>query len=396
MDIINELINWKNWDELNAAAIALRRHLHMHPELGYEEFETAKLIRTTLDKAGISWRSCTETGTIATLCADKQNAPHIAFRGDMDALPMAEKTDVAWRSNNAGKMHACGHDGHSATLLASLLWMHRHQDQLSQPVSFIFQPAEEGLHGADKMVKAGALENIDAIYGWHNWPAIPFGKAVCPDGPVMSANGTFEITVQGYGGHSSQPELCRDPVLAAAAITMNLQQIVSRRLAPQTPAVLSLTSIDAKSGPTIIPQNAKLSGSIRVANTTDRDFVFEEIIKIAAATAQSYGVEVTTEVLPRLNATINNDENAAIYRTVLHKELGEEWQDKNLAVPIMASEDFSYFLQHCAGAFALIGADDGTGEHQKPCHHQEYDFNDALIAVVVRIFCHISGAIPPK
>jgi len=395
MDLINALIIWQNWDELHTAAVALRRYLHAHPELGYEEFETARLIRSILDKAGISWRECTETGTIATLRGDIKNKPHIAFRGDMDALEMHEKTDVAWRSSCDNKMHACGHDGHSATLMASLLWMHRHQDSLSNPISFIFQPAEEGLHGANEMIKAGALENIDAIYGWHNWPAIPFGKAVCPNGPVMSANGTFEITVHGHGGHSSQPELCKDPVLAAAAITMNLQQIVSRKLAPQTPAVLSLTSIDARSGPTIIPQSATLSGSIRVGNTAERDYVFDEIIKIATDTAKSYGVEAKIDVSPRLNATINHDKNAAIYRSVLAKELGTEWQDKTLAVPIMASEDFSYFLQHCAGAFALIGADDGIANHQKPCHHQEYDFNDALIPVVARIFCNIAATKTP-
>ena len=158
----------------------------------------------------------------------------------------------------------------------------------------------------------------------------------------------------------------------------------------------SLTSIDAKSGPTIIPEHATLSGSIRVANTKDRDYIFDEIINIATHTAQSYDVEASVNVMPRLQATINDAACAARYREVLAKEFGEEWHCSDLAVPIMASEDFSYFLQHCAGAFALIGADDGITAHQKSCHNPEYDFNDALIPLVARVFCHIGGAEPPK
>lgn len=386
--------DWDDWNGLIDAAKDLRHYLHQHPELGYEEENTAKIIRSILASEHIEWRAYAGTGTVATINGHKSGR-HIAFRGDIDALPIREEGVQAWCSTLDGKMHACGHDGHTATLIAATLWMSKHQDQIDHPVSFLFQPAEEGLHGAKKMIEDGALSGIDMIYGWHNWPSIPLGKAVCPDGAVMSANGSFEISIKGKGGHSSQPELCSDPVLAASAITMNLQQIVSRRIAPQTAAVVSVTSIEAQSNLTVIPERAKLGGSIRVSNTNDRDVIFGLIEKITENTAQSYGVEVEIDLQPRYNATINHNDNAQNMRNALRHELGEDWQYNQIAIPIMASEDFSYYLQEIPGAFALIGADDGQFQHQKPCHSPHYDFNDALIPIVVRVFAKLAG-MPPS
>jgi len=245
------------------------------------------------------------------------------------------------------------------------------------------------------MIEDGALDGVDAIFGWHNWPAIPFGQAVCPDGPVMAGNGTFGITVKGAGGHASQPEACRDPVLAAAAITLALQQIVSRRVTPQNAAVLSVTSIDAASGETIIPDQAKIGGSIRIVHRQDRDIINRLITEISHNTAASYGVGVDIEVLDRYNPTVNHMTQAHEMRLALAEVLGADWQDTNLSVPIMASEDFSYYLEHCPGAFALVGADDGPGHHE-PCHSPRYDFNDRLIPVVTRLFASLVKApVPP-
>lgn len=378
------------WSELIDGAVAFRRNLHRRPELPWQETHTAGAIRSALADVGIGWRACAGTGTVATLAA-RAGGRHVALRADIDALPIAEANSVAWASEIEGRMHACGHDGHTASLMAAAAWLKRHEADLPGPVTLLFQPAEEGGHGARQMVADGALEGVDVIFGWHNWPAIPFGQAVCPDGAVMCANGTFSIELEGEGGHASQPEACRDPVLAAAAVAMGLQQIVSRRMPPQHPAVVSVTSIDARSGPTVIPGRAQLGGSVRVGHTSDRARIFAMIEGIAESIAAGYGVRATVDVQERYAATVNDAEAAAEMRAALGSVLGESWQAQALPVPIMASEDFSYYLQRVPGAFALIGADDGRG-HDAPCHSPHYDFNDRLIPHVARLFARLAGA----
>lgn len=372
------------------ATTTFRRALHTHPELTWQEEETAAAVRAGLDSAGLAWRACAGTGTLATL-APNAAGRHIALRADLDALPITEASGRQWTSANPGCMHACGHDGHTATLMAAAFWLKQHEEQLPGPVTLLFQPAEEGGHGAKKMIEDGALKGIDAIYGWHNWPAIPFGQALCPDGAVMAGNGTFEIFLKGQGGHASQPEACRDPVLAASAITLALQQIVARRLAPQHAAVVSLTSIEAPSGPTVIPDTAKMGGSIRLAQSEDREIINALIEDVAVNTAAAYGVTAEVRLQPRYDATVNHGPEAALMRAALHAELGADWQTANTPTPIMASEDFSYYLKEIPGAFALIGADDGEG-HDVPCHSPRYDFNDSLIPIVTRLYARLAGA----
>ena len=378
----------RTWDEIGAAAVALRHDLHRQPELGWEETATAQRIRDELDRLGIPWRACADTGTVGTLAAGAPGR-HVALRADIDALPIVEDTGVAWSSEAEGRMHACGHDGHTATLVAAAAWLKQHEADLPGPVSLVFQPAEEGGHGAKAMIDDGALEGVDVIFGWHNWPAIPVGQAVCPDGTVMCANGSFTVALTGSGGHASQPELCRDPVLAAAAITQALQQIVSRRSAPQEPTVVSVASIMAESMDTIIPQRAALHGSVRAASTSARTWIYEQIEQIATATATAYGVEAAVEHRPRYGATINHPGPAEELRTALAAELGPTWQAVDTRIPVMASEDFSYYLERIPGAFALVGA--GTTERPPPCHSPAYDFNDDLIPVVARLYARLSG-----
>lgn len=378
------------WQQAINKAQQLRHDLHQHPELGWQEQRTADLIRQELTTLGIPWQACAELGTLGRL-NPKGKAPHIALRADMDALPIKEQTDHDWRSTHEGCMHACGHDGHTATLLATARWLKSVEDQLPGPVTLLFQPAEEGGHGAKKMIEDGALDGIDFVFGWHNWPALTFGKLVCPDNIVMCGNGTFEIILNGEGGHASQPELCRDPVLAASAVTLALQQIVSRRIAPQKPAVISVASIEAPSAPTVIPSTAKIGGSIRVPDTATRKQINELITEVATQTAAAYGVETEVIHYPRYEATINHAEQAAFLRQQWQAEHGEEGLNTELLTPIMASEDFSYYLQKIPGAFALIGADDGP-EHQAVCHSPFFDFNDRLIPVVTRLYARLVGA----
>lgn len=383
-----------SWSELIVEATRFRRELHAAPELTWQEHETARRVRERLDAAGISWRACAETGTVAEL-AESASGPRIALRGDLDALPIHEQGESEWRSQSEGCMHACGHDGHTAALLASAWWLKQHEDALPGPVRLLFQPAEEGGHGARAMIKGGALEGVDAVYGWHNWPAIPFGKAVCPDGTVMAANGTFKITVEGLGGHASQPELCRDPVFAGAAIITALQQLVARRLPPQAANVVAVTWFKAESADTVTPQSATLGGSIRLADNRFREQVTELITEIAGSTAQASGCEATVEHSPRYDATVNDAKAAETMRGALAEVLGEDWLSRETAVPIMASEDFSEYQKRVPGAFALIGADDGP-EHRVACHNARYDFNDALLPRVVALYARLAGAPPPE
>ena len=377
------------WLELVENAVQWRHELHRHPEITWSEHETAASIRRLLDAAGISWRVCAGTGTVATLGRGRPGR-HVALRADMDAMPIGEETAAPYASEHPGVMHACGHDGHMATLMAATGWLAQRESELTGPVTLLFQPAEEGGHGAKKMIEDGALDGVDVIFGWHNWPAIPFGQAVCPDGPVMSANGTFEIVVNGAGGHASQPESCRDPVLAAAAITVALQQVVARRVAPQRAAVLAVTSIDARSAPTVTPDQATLAGSIRVSDAAQRDALFEMIAEIAAETARAHGVDAVTTTHERYGATLNHAAPAAELRTALAGRLGDAWQSRDTLLPVMASEDFSDYLEKIPGAFALIGADDGAG-HRAPCHSARFDFNDRLISPVAAVFCALVG-----
>lgn len=371
-------------------AIEWRRALHRAPEPTWKEVETARRIRTELDRAGVPWRACAETGTVGML-APEAPGRHVALRADIDALPIGEQTGVAWTSENPGCMHACGHDGHTATLMAAAWALKRQEAELPGPVTLLFQPAEEGGHGALRMIEDGALRGVDIVFGWHNWPAIRLGKAVCPDGIVMAANGTFRITIEGKGGHASQPEAARDPILAAAAVTMALQQIVARRLPPQQPAVVSVTSIDGASSDTIIPQQVIVGGSIRVADDGARAMIEEAIRSIAEQTAAGHGVRAHVEIFPRYGTTRNDPKAAEEMRGALGAVLGPDWRCTKTPLPIMASEDFSYYLQEVPGAFALIGADDGNG-HDHPCHSPHYDFNDALIEKVVAVYlCLASG-----
>lgn len=381
------------WASIIDAARTFRRRLHAIPELGWEEEETAKAIRDELDALQIGWRAVAGTGTLATLAADAAG-PHIALRGDIDALPITEQTGLDYASTSDGCMHACGHDGHTAALLATAAWLKQHESELAGPVTLMFQPAEEGGHGARTLIREGALAGIDLIYGWHNWPAIPFGKIVCPGGLIMCGNGTFEITVHGRGGHASQPERCADPVLAASAITVALQQVVSRRLAPQQPAVLSVTSIRAESAPTVIPDQAVLGGSIRVPDTATRERLNAAIDEVATETARAYGVSCEVVHYPRYEATINHPQAAASMRDAWTADHGADAFDGEFALPTMASEDFSDYLREIPGAFALIGADDGPA-HQHNLHSARYDFNDRLIEPVVQLYSRLVGITPP-
>lgn len=382
-----------DWQDTLEFARDFRHQLHAQPELSWQENNTTEAIRTELNRLDIRWRTCTKTGTVA-LINESGTPPAIALRADIDALPIHETSGVAWASETEGCMHACGHDGHTAALIATARWLKLHEHELERQVILIFQPAEEGGHGAREMIKAGALEGVGEIYGWHNWPALPYGTMACPDDLVMCGNGTFTIEVHGRGGHASQPEACNDVVLASSAIIMALQQIVSRRLAPQTNAVISVTQIEAGTAPTVMSDKALISGSIRIPNENTRSLLNALITETAHHTAVAYGVECSITHKTRYQATINHPEQATNARATWAELYGDSAMQHGQPMPVMASEDFSYYLREIPGAFALIGSRDGIHDPH-PCHSPRYDFNDRLIGEVCRWFCRLTGMRTP-
>ena len=388
------------WQEVVNIAKELRHWFHQNPELTWQEEQTAERIRQCLTDWGIEWHECAKYGTVGVIArrGKAHGGKNIALRADMDALPIAEQSGVEFASKVEGKMHACGHDGHMAALLGTALWLKQNEAQLNHTVTLLFQPAEEGGHGALKMIEDGALEGVDEVYGWHNWPAMNFGTAVCPDGAVMSGNGVFEIQLEGVGGHASQPEACRDPLLAGAAISLNLQQIVSRRMPPQAATVVSVTQFETNSSATnVTPQSARLAGSLRFSEPQWYEPLTQLIEQIAEDTAKTYGVHAQVKIKPYYPATINHSLPAGNFRAILQSELGEGFSNVEMAVPIMGSEDFSYYLREKPGAFALIGmADPEAQAYQYACHHPSYQFNDHLLELVMRSFCQLVGADVPK
>jgi len=370
-----------------AHATALRRALHREPELMHREHDTAALVRGELDRVGIAWRACAGTGTVARIGPGVGR--HLAFRADLDALPLAELSGVAWASRRPGLMHACGHDGHTASLLAAAAWLKTRERDLRGPVTLLFQPAEEGGHGAQAMCADGALDGVDAVYGYHNWPAIPFGRAACPPGPVMGANAEWTATITGRGGHASAPHLAVDPIVAGAHFVTLAQQIVARQVAPQSAAVVTVTCFHAGTADNIIPETAELIGTVRAATTTTRDDLARRVEACLHAACAASGAVGSFDYRPCYPATVNDPDQARLVAAAARRVLGPGAID-DTGMPLMAAEDFGYFLTKCPGAFILLGAG-RPGQPIEGCHSPRFDFNDELIPVVVRLWADLAG-----
>ena len=362
----------------------IRHDLHAHPELRFEEHRTAGVIRGELERLGISWEECTDTGTVGRLAASA-SGPHVAFRADIDALPVEERTGLPYASRNVGRMHVCGHDGHTASLLATAAWLKQNEAQLPGPVTLIFQPGEEGGHGARAMIEAGVLRGVDSVYGYHSWPAIPRGRVACVDGTVMAANGHFVARAVGRGGHASQPELCIDPILTLSQFVAQLQQVVSRGVAPQSAAVVTVGTFQAGTAHNIIPDSAECTGTVRAPTAPERDAIAQRCETVLRGVCLAAGARADWTWQPDYPATINHAQCAARARAALRRILGEDclWERD---LPIMAAEDFSYYGELVPSCYLLIGS---GGEH--PCHSSRFDFDDALLPVAVRLWSELAG-----
>ncbi|AGT09767.1 M20 aminoacylase family protein [Paracoccus aminophilus] len=359
--------------------IALRQDLHAHPELGLEEERTSDVVARALESYGYEvTRGLAKTGLVGTLRCGTGNRA-IGLRADIDALPITEETGAAYASKTPGLMHACGHDGHTATLLAAARTLAERQN-FDGTIHLIFQPAEENWGGAKIMVEEGLFQKFpcDAVFGMHNDPSLPFGQFTFRDGPIMAAVDECTIRVHGNGGHGSTPELTADPITAGASIVMALQTIVSRNIAALDPAVVTVAAFHGGTVSNIIPSTAEIVVGIRTFNPEVRDEIERRIKLIAAAQAESFGMTATVDYSRSYDATINHPEETAFARDLSREVWGED-KTVDFARPMMGSEDFAYMLVERPGTYFFLGT--AKGPNDPGLHHPKFDFNDEALGV---------------
>jgi amidohydrolase len=363
---------------------ALRRDIHAHPELGFQEERTSELIATTLSGWGIPVdRGLGKTGVVG-IVKQGSSSRAVGLRADIDALPVTERNSFAHASVNAGRMHACGHDGHTAMLLAAAKHLASHRN-FDGTVYLIFQPAEEGGGGAREMIKDGLFERfpMEAIFGVHNWPGVKAGQFALRSGPVFASSNDFKIVVRGKGAHAAMPHNGIDPVPVACQLVQAFQSIISRNKNPIDPGVISVTMLRAGEANNVVPDTCELQGTVRTFSLGVLDMIEQRMRRVAEATCQAF--EASCEFTFRRNypPTINHERETGFVRELLHGMVGAE--NVNEFEPTMGAEDFSYFLQEKPGCYFIIGNGDGShrsgGHGAGPCtlHNASYDFNDDLI-----------------
>jgi amidohydrolase len=370
-----------------AADMAEWRHdLHAHPETAFEERRTADVVARLLQSFGIEVeRGLAKTGIIGTLHGERPgggggSGPAIALRADMDALPILEKNGFAHASTHPGRMHACGHDGHTAMLLGAAKYLAETRN-FAGTVHFIFQPAEENEGGARVMIEEGLLQRYPfaAVYGMHNWPGLPAGQFAIRPGPMMAAFDIFEISVRGRGAHAAMPHLGIDPVVAAAQIVGGLQTIASRTVNPLEGAVVSVTQIHGGDTWNVIPDEVVLRGTTRSFDPTVRDLLEPTIRRIAEGVCASLGASMDLRYERRYPPTVNSPAETEIAASTAAALVGADNVRRDL-LPSMGAEDFAWFLEQRPGAYIWIGnGDAATG--QAMLHNPHYDFNDEILAL---------------
>lgn len=364
----------------------IRHDLHQHPELGFAEHRTQARVRAWLEAHGYAPRECAGTGLIADLHPEAVGGRCIALRADLDCLPMTETTELPYRSVHEGRAHKCGHDGHTSILMGVAAVLARHRERVPGNVRLVFQPAEEGVDGggARVMVAEGALRGVDEIYGLHNWPAFPRGELRVIAGATMARTRELDITVLGRGGHGSQPQACRDPIVAAAHLVAALQTVVSRGVGSDGGAVVSICRFVAGTTHNVIPGRAELSGTVRSFDPVVDERVLARIDEIVRGTAQMFGVEVTLEVGDGYPVLFSHEPCAAAVRRVAERVLGAEHVSAR-GLPMAGAEDFAYFTQAVPGAYFFLGAGE-AGQDTPGCHHPDFDFDDGLIPIGMQMF----------
>jgi len=368
----------------------IRRNIHAHPELRYEENLTADLVAEALSSWGIPIvRGMGKTGVVGRLDGTLGPGKMIGLRADMDALPLQEHNTFAHASRHAGKMHACGHDGHTAMLLGAAQYLSNHRD-FKGSVIFIFQPAEEGGGGAREMIKDGLFKQFpcDAVFGLHNWPGIPVGDFGVTVGPMMASSNAFQITIKGRGGHAALPHNSADPVIAGVNVVQALQSIITRNKRPVDAAVLSITQFHAGETSNVIPDSAFIGGTVRTFTLEVLDLIETRLREITHGVAGAFDCSAEIEFIRSYPPLINHQQEVDFAVSVITDLVGAGHVDTQID-PTMGAEDFAFMVLEKPGCYVFLGNGDGdhraVGHGMGPCqlHNPSYDFNDALIPVGV-------------
>jgi amidohydrolase len=370
--------------QLHEQMVTWRHHIHKHPELSFKEEMTSDYIASVLESHNIEMhRGLAVTGIVATIHGTKKGKA-IGLRADMDALPIQEKNEFSHKSVHDGKMHACGHDGHSTMLLGAAVYL-KENNNFAGTVHCIFQPAEEGGGGGRVMVEEGIFEKFpcDAVYGMHNWPGLAEGKFAVHDHAVMAANETLNITIKGKGGHAAMPDQCVDPIVIGAQVITAIQSVVSRSVAPLDSAVVSVTMVDAGFVSNVIPNEMNLTGSLRYFKSEVGESVKERIKEIAEGICDSMGAKAEFSSVPSYPATVNTPKHAKLCANAANLVVGSDNVLRN-EMPSMGSEDFSFLLNVLEGAYIWIG--NGLVPEDSPeggcmLHNTSYDFNDEILSI---------------
>jgi amidohydrolase len=354
--------------------VALRRDIHREPELGFGTKKTAEKVLSALEGLPLDIQTgVAENGIVATLRGGG-DGPTVGLRADMDALPIHEETSLPFASEIEGKMHACGHDGHTSMLVGAAHCLSGMRERLNGMVRFFFQPAEEGGGGGKVMVESGVADDVATVFALHLWPGLPFGTAATKAGPIMAAADAFEITVRGSGGHGAMPHLTADAIAMAAQIVTALQTVVSREVDPVEPAVLTVGEIRAGSAFNIIPETAWLGGTVRTLNEALRRKMPERIEQLARGVAQGMRGDAAIDYDFSYPVTIN-DEGAARHALGVIRELFGEENTLELPNPSMGGEDFAFFLERMPGAFIWLG----VGEEVSGLHTPTFAFDEEIL-----------------
>ncbi len=380
-----------------AAITALRRDIHAHPELCFQEERTAELIAKALTDWGIPvHRGLGKTGVVG-IVKNGSSGRAVGLRADIDALPMTEKNTFAHASKHQGRMHACGHDGHTAMLLAAAKHLSRHRN-FDGTVYLVFQPAEEGGGGAREMMKDGLFEKfpMEAMFGAHNWPGMAVGQFGVNPGAMMASSNEFRIVIKGKGSHAALPHLGIDPVPVACQMVMAFQTIITRNRKPIDPGVISVTMIHGGEATNVVPDSCEVRGTVRTFSFDTLDLIQERMKLVAEHTCAAFGAQCDFEFTRNYPPTVNHAAETAFVQRVLGEVVGA---DNVLPFePTMGAEDFSYFLQAKPGCYFAIGNGDGAhregGHGLGPCmlHNPSYDFNDELIPLGATAWVRIAEA----
>lgn len=373
---------------LLAEIVAIRQHLHQHPELSFEEYQTAEFISNKLNDWGIAHKKgVVKTGIIAQIEPNKPVDKCIALRADIDALPIQEANEVTYKSQNNGVMHACGHDVHSAILMGTAKILNQHKDKLNSSVKLIFQPGEEKLPGgASLMIKEGVLENpkVDEIYALHVFPELEVGKIGLKSGMYMASCDEIRMTIKGKGGHGAMPHQIIDPILISSHLIVSLQQIVSRKCPPTIPSVLSFGRIEGLGATNVIPNEVKLEGTFRTMDENWRKEAHEHIRTISYDLVKSMGggIEIDIQVgYPYL------ENNPALTQKAAQKAISFFGEDRVIDLPLrMTGEDFAYYSQKIPATFIRIGVKNEAKGIIYPVHNNRFDIDNEALAIGMQTF----------